>query len=607
MPLTRAKSDSIDAGAITADKIAAGAVTAEKVAQGVGGGPKIASIVYPGDDTAALPAGGQTIIINGSGFQSGCSVILEGAAVSVVTFVSATQLQITAPAKATGTYPLYVVNPDGGTAIRVPGLVYSGTPTWTTASGSLGTPYETNAFSVNLAATGDGSLTYAVSAGSSLPAGISLTSGGLLSGTVPVTAVDTTYTFNVDVTDSENQSTTRQFSVTYKTDVVTWSSPAAGASFAWAEGSANSTSLTAASAAGKSVSFAVQSGSLPANVTIAGNLITGTPSTVQANTAVTVRATAATTNRFADQILYFTVASGNPNRAVFAGGFSTSINNVTNVIDYVTITTLGDAADFGDLDLARYGVTGCSSTTRGVFGGGFAYDKSFISYVQFSTLGNAIFFGGLQDQKYYSGACSSSTRGVWAGGTPDSYTRTMRYVTLATDGYAQTFGNLTIYVYGLAGCSSPTRGIFGGGDGGTPETGFGLTNVIQYITIASTGDATDFGDLTAARNYISACSSDVRGLFGGGYTTNNSNVIDYITIASLGNATDFGDLSVARQKLAGCSSNTRGLFAGGTTGSDSNVIDYVTIASAGNATDFGDLTQSRYGLAACSSNHGGLQ
>lgn len=605
---TRITAANIDTGAVTADKIAAGAVTSDKVAAGVGGGPKISSITYPGDDTGVDPAGGQQIAIAGSLFESGCQVYIGSTAASAITVNSASLLTVTLPAKTVGSHVIYVINPNGATAVYAPGVSYSTVPAWSTAAGSIGTPYETNSFSVSLSATSDSAVTYALAAGSSLPAGLSLAANGTVSGTISASAIDTTYNFNVIATDVESQSSeSRAFSVTYKTDVVTWSSPAAGTVFSWTTGAANSTTLTAASAAGKAITFAVQSGSLPANVTIAGNLVSGTPTTAQANTAVTVRATAATTNRYADQTFYFTVVTGNPNRAVFAGGFSTSINNVTNVIDYVTITTLGNATDFGDLDLARYGVTGCSSTTRGVFGGGFAYDKSFISYVQFSTLGNAIFFGGLQDQKYYSGACSSSTRGVWAGGSPDSYTRTMRYVTLATDGYAQTFGNLTIFVYGLAGCSSPTRGIFGGGDGGTPETGFGLTNVIQYITIASTGDATDFGDLTAARNYISACSSDVRGLFGGGYTTNNSNVIDYITIASLGNATDFGDLSVARQKLAGCSSNTRGLFAGGTTGSDSNVIDYVTIASAGNATDFGDLTQSRYGLAACSSNHGGLQ
>jgi hypothetical protein len=83
-------------------------------------------------------------------------------------------------------------------------------------------------------------------------------------------------------------------------------------------------------------------------------------------------------------------------------------------------------------------------------------------------------------------------------------------------------------------------------------------------------------------------------------------VIDYITIASAGNATDFGDLTVGRDYTSACSSTVRGVWGGGNTSTKSNVIDYVTIATTGNATNFGDLTAGRYGLAACSNAHGGL-
>ena len=86
-----------------------------------------------------------------------------------------------------------------------------------------------------------------------------------------------------------------------------------------------------------------------------------------------------------------------------------------------------------------------------------------------------------------------------------------------------------------------------------------------------------------------------------------SNIIDYVTIASTGNATDFGDLTQARAELAACSSSTRGVFGGGErTGGNSNVMDYVTIGTTGNATDFGDLLSETYGIAGCSNAHGGL-
>ena len=69
------------------------------------------------------------------------------------------------------------------------------------------------------------------------------------------------------------------------------------------------------------------------------------------------------------------------------------------------------------------------------------------------------------------------------------------------------------------------------------------------------------------------------GLFGGGNTASLSNIIDYVNIASVGNATDFGDLTVARQGLAACSSSTRGIFGGGFDNSAVyyNQLDYVTI------------------------------
>jgi len=94
------------------------------------------------------------------------------------------------------------------------------------------------------------------------------------------------------------------------------------------------------------------------------------------------------------------------------------------------------------------------------------------------------------------------------------------------------------------------------------------------------------------------------GVFAGG---DGLNVIDYITIASTGNATDFGDLNHSNSGKAGVCNNTRGCIGGGTQ-STTNIIDYITIASTGNAQDFGDLTVARGFLAGGIANgHGGLQ
>jgi len=121
--------------------------------------------------------------------------------------------------------------------------------------------------------------------------------------------------------------------------------------------------------------------------------------------------------------------------------------------------------------------------------------------------------------------------------------------------------------------------------------GASTVNVMDYVTIQTTGNATDFGDLTVGRYLGAGTSNGSRGVFGGGYTGSNQDVIDYITIGTTGNATDFGNMSVARRRMGSLSNGTRGVFAGGE-GGNSNVMDYITISTTGNATDFGDLTQN---------------
>ena len=86
-------------------------------------------------------------------------------------------------------------------------------------------------------------------------------------------------------------------------------------------------------------------------------------------------------------------------------------------------------------------------------------------------------------------------------------------------------------------------------------------NSISYITIASTGNATDFGDLVGQNAYLSSTSSPIRGVFCCGYTNADGrlNVLQYVTIASTGNAIDFGDAINSISASAATSSNNGGL------------------------------------------------
>ena len=105
---------------------------------------------------------------------------------------------------------------------------------------------------------------------------------------------------------------------------------------------------------------------------------------------------------------------------------------------------------------------------------------------------------------------------------------------------------------------NPARGLFAGGSTGS------LSNVIEFVVIATEGDATDFGDLSGSGAVGGASfSSATRGVFAGGYTTARVDEIQYVTIATEGNTSDFGDLSAARSNLTGLSNSTRGVAGGG--------------------------------------------
>ena len=93
---------------------------------------------------------------------------------------------------------------------------------------------------------------------------------------------------------------------------------------------------------------------------------------------------------------------------------------------------------------------------------------------------------------------------------------------------------------------------------------------------------------------------------GGYYPTSRSDVIDFVTIASTGDATDFGDLGATRMYSSAVSSSTRFVIGGGAEGSIVNKIEFTQFSTTGNAVDFGDLTQARRHLDACSNGHGGL-
>ena len=299
-------------------------------------------------------------------------------------------------------------------------------------------------------------------------------------------------------------------------------------------------------------------------------------------------------------------ASGNlwyGDRGIAGGSYPTP----RDTIQYWTISSTGNATDFGNLSEARGELTGCSNGGRGLFFAGY-YDttptnSNTIDYITISSTGNATNFGDMSWRAYYPGAMASKEDRACVGGgilpgSPQTSTNQIDYVTMSTAGNGTDFGDLTNSPYSPGTATNGTRGVWA--CGGAPP-GYS-SNIIQYVTMATTGNATDFGDSTINDRMHIGTSSDEsndRGVFAGG-SADPKNIIDYISISSTGNATDFGDLTVGRRGVAASSNGSRGTFGGGWPSSQATIIDYITIMSTGNATDFGDMIQNTWSSAGLS-------
>ena len=295
-------------------------------------------------------------------------------------------------------------------------------------------------------------------------------------------------------------------------------------------------------------------------------------------------------------------------RGLVAGGLS-SPSNMDN-IDFITLSTMGDAQDFGNLSQARYKLygVGCASRTRGLWGGGYTQpgqNRDTIDFVTFATTGNATDFGNLLETQQEVTGFANATRGVWMNGAPN-YDR-IQYVTIASTGNAKNFGDAATNAGARGGCASTTRGVVAGGEIGTNP--YPYTNAMEFITISTTGDAVDFGDLSSIRRFTAGGGNATRGIFASGYDANpaGTNVIDYITFTSTGNATDFGDMTVISSYTGGSSSSPTRMCVYDSSSPSVKSIEKIEIVTTGNGVDFGDTVVAHYAGGSGSSNgHGGL-
>ena len=312
-----------------------------------------------------------------------------------------------------------------------------------------------------------------------------------------------------------------------------------------------------------------------------------------------------------------TTAQRGRGRGVLGGGAPFVSPNVINAISYVEIQSGGIFKDFGDLTVARgyFSAGHTSSSTRGIFAGGYTggAGNNTIDYITIATTSNATDFGDATTARWGAGSVSNQTRALFGGNQVSApFTNLIDFVTIATAANATDFGDLVEARGYLAGASSSTRGVFGGGRNNTPSSNT-LKNTMEYVTIATTGNTTDFGDLSATRYGHTGFSSPTRGIFAGGYLApGQTTTIDYFTIATTGNASDFGDLGTANGYCGSVTNSIRGAVTINDAPNYTNALEYITIATTGNAKDFGDSDPTGSGKghgdfpASVSDSHGGI-
>ena len=305
--------------------------------------------------------------------------------------------------------------------------------------------------------------------------------------------------------------------------------------------------------------------------------------------------------------------TGAGTRGLIMGGFG-SPDNTREEIEFITISTLGDTQDFGDLLQGSQSATGgLGSRTNAFYAGGSQVPAALdtIQKITVASTGNAVDYGDLTaGARASGGGVSNQTRAIYAGGNLGSpATDIIEYFSMMQSGNSVDFGDLSAAQEGLEGSvNSSTRGLIHG-------VGSYGGDTIEFVTMASTGNTTDFGNLLLGVGDSAGGGNSTRGIIAGGLSPSLSpqtqtDVIQFVTIATLGNAQDFGDLTQNRNGMNAMSSPTRMVIAGGSIfPGHFNIMDKIEILTTGNAVDFGDITGDSgevFHSNAVSNGHGGL-
>ena len=269
-------------------------------------------------------------------------------------------------------------------------------------------------------------------------------------------------------------------------------------------------------------------------------------------------------------------SGGNRTRVIHAGGKADPSSGDTthniNIIDYITVGSTGDGTDFGDLHTGQNagGHDGASNATLLFCNGGYNGSENLnnMEYLTIASTGNGTDAGDLeQGQSNHATSNGDSKYLIMGGYTGSGYPREeVSTHTFHTSNNASDYGNVGVYgIYGAGTACATDRVVVAGGFTGTSAWTVG--NQMQYFPVASSADGLDFGDIHEAGKYLCGTSDGTRGEFYGGIEVATGvsvvqNTIEKITIASTGNTTDVGDM-VAQDITGGTGFNENGGLYGG--------------------------------------------
>ena len=307
--------------------------------------------------------------------------------------------------------------------------------------------------------------------------------------------------------------------------------------------------------------------------------------------------------------------TGTGTRGLLMGGFGDPDTSMEE-ISFITISTLGNSQDFGDLIDGRQGAfQSMCNHTRAIHVGGSQVPANTdrISRIEVASLGNAVDYGDMTSDRSNGGAVNNQIRAITGGGTTPSICNIIEMINMLQASNGVDFGDMSYSAEKQGGgVNSSTRGLFFGGN---PNDGSAWYNNIEFVTMSTTGNAIDFGDLSSTSGDGAGAGSATRGVIQLGYInpSDATNILEFVTIATTGNTVDFGDLTQKRWSSAVMSSKTRMVIAGGWDYPTSyNIMDFVEIATTGNAVDFGDLVHGDdsdgavTAVSGFSNGHGGI-